>query len=110
MMTTTAVTCSNACEHQGQGGVHGAKVHMTQCGMQSVMLIHMIQWGIQSVYTLTEPDLIVLTSPDRSLIVTFYFVRLAGLPFNLVYNAVIGALQGLQMAWYIFFNNAFLAL
>lgn len=38
----------------------------------------------------------------------YYFVRLAGLPFNLLFNAVTGVLQGLQMVWVVLAVNIFL--
>eukprot|EP01122_Echinamoeba_exundans_P004394 TRINITY_DN14428_c0_g1_i1.p1 TRINITY_DN14428_c0_g1~~TRINITY_DN14428_c0_g1_i1.p1 ORF type:complete len:213 (+),score=11.08 TRINITY_DN14428_c0_g1_i1:408-1046(+) len=38
----------------------------------------------------------------------YYFLRLAGLPFNLLFNAVTGVLQGLQMVWVVLAVNIFL--
>jgi hypothetical protein len=38
----------------------------------------------------------------------YYFVRLAGLSFNLLFNAVTGVLQGLQMVWVVLSVNIFL--
>lgn len=49
------------------------------------------------------------SSATFSMAVTLYWVRLLGLPPNLVYNAVTGVLQGLQMPGYIVVNNICLA-
>lgn len=48
-------------------------------------------------------------SPTWSAVLVLYFVRLAGITPNLIYNAVVGVLQGLQQPGYIVVNNVALA-
>ena len=47
--------------------------------------------------------------PSYSLISAWYWTRLLGMTPNLIYNAIMGVLQGMQMPLYIVTNNIFLA-
>ena len=48
--------------------------------------------------------------PSYKLISIWYWTRLLGMTPNLIYNAIMGVLQGMQMPLYIVANNIFLAI
>ena len=60
-------------------------------------------------YKLWLSTLVSTSDPSYNLISVWYWTRLLGMTPNLIYNAIMGVLQGMQMPLYIVCNNIFLA-
>lgn len=60
-------------------------------------------------YKLWLSTLVSASDPSYTLISVWYWTRLLGMAPNLIYNAIMGVLQGMQMPLYIVCNNIFLA-
>lgn len=61
-------------------------------------------------YKLWLGTLVSASDPSYNLISVWYWTRLLGMTPNLIYNTVMGVLQGMQMPLYIVYNNVFLAI